>query len=392
MKLLDPIVAETDALVALRRDLHQHPEPAFEEARTAALVAEKLASWGVEVHTGVGKTGVVGIVHGERPGPAVGLRADMDALPMEERSEVPYRSQRSGAFHGCGHDGHTTMLLGAAQYLARTRRFPGSVVLVFQPGEEGGAGARAMIDAGLFQRFPCDEIYAIHNNPDAALGQVLVRPGLAMAAYDSFDIDVLGQGAHGAMPHRARDPIVAAVALAQALQTIVSRSVDPLRAAVVSITQLHAGSAYNVIPESARLGGTIRTFEPEVRALVAERMRAIAAGIATSFDLRLEVNVVPRFQALRNTPALVAPVLEIAGGVVGPSLAAIDEEPKTGSEDFADMLDVVPGVYLWLGQGRSTSLHNPRYVFNDELLPIGASLLARIAEARTAALAARRTE
>jgi hippurate hydrolase len=392
MKLLAPIVAETEALVALRRDLHQYPEPAFEEVRTATVVAEKLASWGVEVHTGVGKTGVVGIVRGDRPGPTIGLRADMDALPMEEKSDVPYRSRHADAFHGCGHDGHTTMLLGAAQYLAGSRRFPGSVALIFQPGEEGGAGARAMIEDGLFRRFPCDEIYALHNSPDTPFGQVLTRSGLAMAAYDSFDVELVGQGAHGAQPHKARDPIVAVAALAQALQTVVSRNVDPLKAAVVSITKIHAGSAYNVLPESAHLGGTIRTFEPEVRALVGERVRAVAAGIAAAFDVRAEVTVTPRFQTLQNTASLVEPVLDVAREVVGSPLVALDEEPKLGSEDFADMLDRVPGVYLWVGQGPSTSLHNPRYVFNDELIPIGATLLARIAETRAAALAARRME
>jgi hippurate hydrolase len=390
MKLPETILRRHAELVAIRRDLHANPEVAFEERRTAARIAELLASWGVEVHTGVGATGVVGVVHGSGPGPAVGLRADMDALPMEEKSDVPYRSTRPGAFHGCGHDGHTTMLLGAARHLAETRRFPGTVVLIFQPGEEGGAGARAMIEAGLFRRFPCQEIYAIHNDPDSPLGKVRVKPGIAMAAYDSFDLEVTGTGAHGAQPHRARDPIVAAVTLAQSLQTIVSRNVDPIRAAVVSITKMAAGSAYNVIPETARLGGTIRTFDPEVRALVAERMRALAGGVGAAFGVGVAVAIEPRFQALRNRPELVDPALGLAREVVGDDLAALEQDPRMGSEDFADMLDVVPGVYLTVGQGRGErGLHDPRYVFNDDLLPIGASLLARIAEGRAAALSVR---
>jgi amidohydrolase len=382
MNLPAQVLRHLDELVATRHDLHAHPEVAFEEGRTADVVATKLSAWGVEVHAGVGGTGVVGLVRGAASGPAIGLRADMDALPMEERSEVPYRSRNPDAFHGCGHDGHTTMLLGAARYLAETRAFPGTVVLIFQPAEEGGAGARAMIDAGLFRRFPCDELYAIHNDPESPLGKVLVKPGLAMAAYDSFDVELTGKGAHGAQPHRARDPIVAAAALVQALQTIVSRSVDPVRAAVVSVTKLASGSAYNVLPEVARLGGTIRTFDPEVRALVSERLRALASGLGAAYGVSASVTVEPRFQALRNRPELVEPVLEVARGVVGDALVGIQEDPKTGSEDFADMLDLVPGVYVTVGQGGERGLHDPRYVFNDELIPIGVTLLARIAEAR----------
>ncbi len=390
MKLVDGVVQQADELTRIRRDLHQNPEIAFQEARTSEVVAGLLASWGVEVHRGVGKTGVVGVVRGEGPGGAVGLRADMDALPMEEGADVPYRSRRAGAFHGCGHDGHTAMLLGAARHLAATRRFPGTVVLVFQPGEEQGGGARAMLADGLFERFPCDEIYALHNAPDRPLGEVRVKPGLAMASYDSFEITLTGQGAHAAYPHRSRDAVVAAVALAQALQTVVSRNVDPLQAAVVSITQIHAGSAFNVLPESARLGGTIRTLDPAVRALVARRVRALAAGIAAAHDVEATVAVEPRFTALRNHDALVEPVLAVAREVVGEDLARTTDEPHMGSEDFADLLEAVPGVYLFVGQGGPAGLHNPRYVFSDDLLPIGASLLARIAERRAAAVAAAR--
>jgi amidohydrolase len=389
MKLADDVLRDRDELVAIRRDVHAHPEVAFEEVRTSALVVEKLTSWGIEVHAGVGKTGVVGVVRGNAPGGAIGLRAELDALPMDEMSDVPYRSRRAGAFHGCGHDGHTAMLLGAARHLARTRDFPGRIVLIFQPAEETGAGARAMIADGLFRRFPCQELYALHNWPEGPLGSVRVKPGLAMAAYDSFDITITGRGAHGAQPHRARDPIVVAVTLAQALQTIVSRNVDPLKAAVVSITQIHGGSAYNVIPETAHLCGTIRTFDPEVRALVAARIQELSRGIASGFAAEAAVAIERRFSALRNDVSLVQPVIDIAREVVGDGLAGLDDDPKTGSEDFADMLDLVPGVYLSLGHPAGECLHSPRYVFDDELLPIGASLLARIAERRAAAVAAR---
>jgi amidohydrolase len=388
MALLADILGRVGELVAIRRDIHAQPEVGFEEARTSALVAEQLASWGIVVHTGIGKTGVVGVVRGNAPGAVIGLRADMDALPMDEMADVPYRSRRQGAFHGCGHDGHTTMLLGAARHLAETRQFPGEIVLIFQPAEEAGAGARAMIADGLFRRFPCDEIYALHNWPGAPLGQVRVKPGLAMAAYDSFDVTISGQGAHGAQPHHAKDPIVVAVTLSQALQTIVSRNLDPLKAAVVSITQIHAGTAYNVIPETARLSGTIRTFEPDVRTLVATRVRELSTAIAGGFGADAVVAVEHRFSALRNDRSLVPPVIDIAREVVGDALAGVDEQPRTGSEDFADMLDVVPGAYLLLGQAAGPGLHNPRYVFNDELLPVGASLLARIAEQRATTLAA----
>jgi amidohydrolase len=390
LKLVDDILRRAAELASIRRDLHRHPETECQEVRTSALVAERLAAWGIEVHTGIGKTGVVGIVRGSAPGAAIGLRADMDALPMEEAPDQPCRSTRPGAFHGCGHDGHTTMLLGAAQYLAETRRFPGEIVLIFQPGEEGGAGARAMIADGLFRRFRCDEVYALHNWPGGPLGQVVVKPGLAMAAYDSFDITVTGRGSHAAMPHLGRDAVVTALTIGQALQTIVSRNVDPLKSAVVSLTQVHAGSAYKVIPETARLCGTIRTFDPEVRALVAERIRALATGVALGFAAEAEVVIEHRFSALRNHEELVQAVLDVAREVVGDDLAGLDDQPKTGSEDFADMLEAVPGVYLWLRQGDGPGLHTPRYAFNDELLPIGASLLARLAERRAAALAPER--
>ncbi len=387
MKLVDAIVGFADDLTEIRRDLHAHPEIGFEEVRTAAVVADCLTSWGIEVHKGVGRTGVVGIVRGDRPGAAIGLRADMDALPMEELADVPYRSQRPGAFHGCGHDGHTTMLLGAARYLAATRNFPGQIVLIFQPAEEGRGGARAMIADGLFERFPCREVYGLHNWPDGPIGRVTVKLGVAMAAADSFDIVIGGQGGHGAQPQFSRDPTIAAVTLAQSLQTIISRNVSPIDAAVLSVTRIHAGSAYNVIPETAALAGTIRTFDAQVRGHVHQRMRELASGIALAFGVTVDVTITDVYRSLCNSEQHALAAINIARELVGPELAVIVDAPQTGSEDFADMLSIVPGAYLLLGQGPGPSLHNPFYAFNDQVLPIGASLLARIAEERATALA-----
>jgi amidohydrolase len=387
VKLIKEILRIADDLTIIRRDLHANPEIGFEEVRTAAVVADKLAAWGVEVHTGIGGTGVVGIVHGDRPGGTIGLRADMDALPMQELADVPYRSKRHGVFHGCGHDGHTTMLLGAARYLAATRKFPGEIRLIFQPAEEGLGGARAMIADGLFQRFPCHEVYGLHNWPEGPVGRITVKPGIAMAASDQFDISIGGQGAHGAQPQLARDPMIVAVTLAQALQSIVSRNVNPLDAAVISITKLHSGSAYNVIPETAALGGTIRSFSADVRTLLHDRMRELAAGIAAAFGVTVTVTITDGFRALRNSPEQSLAAINIAQQIVGAKLAEIVDMPLTGSEDFSDMLDLVPGSYLLLSQGPGPSLHNPHYVFNDDILPIGATLLARIAEERAAFVA-----
>jgi len=338
--------------------------------------------------TGIAKTGVVGVIRGNNAasGRAIGLRADMDALPILEDTGLPYASKTPGKMHGCGHDGHTTMLLGAARYLAATKRFAGEVVLIFQPAEEGLGGAARMVADGLFERFPCDEIYAIHNWPGAPLGRVSLTPGVAMAAADTFDVTIAGKGAHGAQPHLAVDPVMVATALAQAFQTIVSRNVDPLRAAIVSVTRIQAGSAYNVIPETAHLGGTIRTFDEAVRALVLERMRTLARGIADAYGAQVRVDVEQRFSVLRNGLVESRAALDIARGIVGPGLTEFDADPKSGSEDFADMLALVPGAYLWLGQGDGPPLHSPHYDFNDDAAPIGASLYARIAEERSAVL------
>ena len=359
MPTIDRIQAYADELTAIRRDLHAHPEIGFEETRTSGIVAEKLSQWGIEVHRGLGGTGVIGVLKGKGDsGKRIGLRADMDALPMEENTNLPWRSTIPGRFHGCGHDGHTTMLLGTARYLAETRNFDGTVHFIFQPAEEGLGGARAMIKDGLFQKFPCDELYGLHNAPDLAHGEIAILPGPAMAGADFFDIKISGYGAHGAMPERSKDAVVIATSVAQAIQTIVSRNVEPLQAAVVSITQIHAGSAYNVIPGDAWLCGTVRAFSDSVRALVRERMRAICAGMAAAFNC------------------------EVARTVVEPSKVLTRSTPKMGSEDFADMLQTIPGAYFWVGHDGSVPVHNPGYVLDDKILPIGASMFARIIETR----------
>ena len=386
MPALPEILSFTDELVAIRRDLHAHPEIGFEEVRTSNIVAEKLAAWGIEVHRGIGKTGLVGILHGTGgPGRRIGLRADMDALPIQEITNLPWRSTVAGKMHACGHDGHTTMLLGAARYLSENRGFKGTAVFVFQPAEEGLGGARSMIAEKLFERFPCDEIYGLHNSPDLDPGQISIFPGLAMAGADFFDIKITGRGSHGAMPHMGRDPIVVAMSLANALQTIVSRNADPREAAVLSITQIHAGSAYNVIPEEAVLAGTIRTFSPEIGALVRERMREIAAGTAASFGVSIEVDIRNIFNVLVNHEAQTDAVLAVAAEIVGAEGVLTDGKPLMGSEDFADMLRVVPGAYAWVGHAGTVPVHNPAYVLDDGILPVGASLLARLVETRAAA-------
>ncbi len=383
MPNIDLIDSFADELTAIRRDIHAHPEIGFEEKRTSGLVAEKLRGWGVEVHRGIGGTGVVGVVKGRKDnGRRVGLRADMDALPMQENTNLPWRSTIANRFHGCGHDGHTTILLGAARYLAQTRNFEGQAIFIFQPAEEGLGGARAMLKDGLFQKFPCDEVYGLHNAPDLEPGKVTILPGPAMAGADFFDLTVKGYGSHGAMPNFSKDPIIAAMTLGQALQTIVSRNADPLEAAVVSITQFHSGSAYNVIPDEAKLSGTMRTFSDKVRTLTRERMRAIAAGVAASFGVEIEVDIRDIFTVLENHEEQSRAVAEVAGEIVGAENVSMTPQPKMGSEDFADMLRAVPGAYFWLGHEGSVPVHNPGFILDDAILPVGASLFARLIETR----------
>ncbi|WP_315704985.1 MULTISPECIES: M20 aminoacylase family protein [unclassified Bradyrhizobium] len=383
MPLIDRIEGYADELTAIRRDLHAHPEIGFEETRTSGIVAEKLAQWGIEVHRGLGGTGLVGVLKGKGAnGKTIGLRADMDALPMEENTNLPWRSTIPGRFHGCGHDGHTTMLLGTARYLAETRNFDGTVHFIFQPAEEGLGGARAMIKDGLFEKFPCDELYGLHNAPDLNHGEIAILPGPAMAGADFFDIRISGYGAHGAMPERSKDAVVIATTVAQSIQTIVSRNVDPLQAAVVSITQIHAGSAYNVIPGDAWLCGTVRAFSDSVRALIRERMRALCAGVAAAFHCEIDVDIRDTFSVLVNQEEQSKVVEEVARSVVEPSKVVTRSTPKMGSEDFADMLQKIPGAYFWVGHDGSVPVHNPGYVLDDKILPVGASMFARIIETR----------
>ncbi len=384
MPALPKIADYADELTAIRRDFHQHPEIGFEEVRTSGIVADLLRSWGVdEVHTGIGKTGVVGIINGRSDGRSIGLRADMDALPMDEQTNLPYASKSPGTFHGCGHDGHTTMLLGAARYLAETRNFAGRAVVIFQPAEEGLGGARAMLADGLFEKFPCDEVYGFHNNPFAEPKKVGVKPGTAMAGASFFDITVQGVGSHGAMPHHARDPIIAATSLVQNLQTIVSRNVEPTRPAVLSVTQIHSGAAYNVVPDKAVISGTIRFFEDSVKELIHERVRQLCSGFAQSYGLEITVDLRDIFEVLVNDETCSKAYLEAAAEIVGEENASETKDLMTGSEDFADMLKAIPGAYCTIGHKGSVPLHNPAFIFDDDVLPIGASIMARIVERRS---------
>lgn len=383
MPVLPKITEYADELTAIRRDIHQHPEIGFEEVRTSGIVARMLQSWGVEVHTGLGKTGVVGILKGKgESGRTVGLRADMDALPMDEQTNLPFASKNPGRFHGCGHDGHTTMLLGAARYLAETRDFAGTAVFIFQPAEEGLGGARAMLSDGLFDKFPCDEIYGMHNNPLAEPGKMGVKPGAAMAGASFFDITINGVGSHGAMPHHSKDPIVIASALIQNLQSVVSRNVPAVRTAVLSVTQVHSGSAYNVVPGKAVISGTIRYFDEEVMELIHHRVRTLCAGMAQAYEISIDADLRNTFDVLMNDPDLSQAYLDAARDVVGEENVSETKDVVTGSEDFADMLKVVPGAYCTLGHKGSIPVHNPGFVLDDEILPVGASIMARIIEKR----------
>ncbi|GJE78393.1 Hippurate hydrolase [Methylorubrum suomiense] len=382
MSPIDRIRSYADELTALRRDLHAHPEIGFEEVRTSGIVAAHLERFGIEVHRGLGKTGVVGILQG-RPGPRrIGLRADMDALPITEETNLPYRSTIPGKMHACGHDGHTTMLVGAARYLAETRDFDGTAVFVFQPAEEGLGGARAMIADGLFEKFPVDEIYALHNAPQGPHGVFQTRTGPMMAAADFFDIRITGRGAHAAMPQQGIDPIVVATGLAQAMQSIVSRNSDPLKAAVVSITQIHAGAAYNVIPESAHLAGTVRTFDAGLRKLVGQRIRELAEGFAAAYGATIAVDLRDVFSVLDNSAEQAKAAAEIAAELFGADKVDANTVPRMGSEDFADMVAAVPGAYAWLGATPGPGLHNASFDFDDSLIPMGAAYLARVVERR----------
>ncbi|ETX28570.1 M20 aminoacylase family protein [Roseivivax isoporae] len=384
MSVIPKIESFAADLTAIRQDIHAHPELGFEETRTAGIVAELLREYGVdEVHEGIGGTGVVGVIRGSGGGNRrVGLRADMDALPITETSGVPYASTNPGRMHACGHDGHTTMLLGAARYLADTRDFDGAVVLIFQPAEEGLGGARRMIAEGLFERFPCDELYGMHNDPNSEPGVVTVTPGPAMAGASFFDITIRGTGSHAAMPHQSRDPIVIGTALVQQLQSVVSRNTPPTKPVVLSVTTFNAGSAYNVVPDSATITGTVRYFHPEVIGMVEQRMRELCTGLGQAYGVEIDLDLRNVFDVLMNDPDLSQAYVSAASDVVGGDGARLTEDQVTGSEDFADMLQVVPGAYCRVGHAGSVPLHNPGFVLDDAILPVGASVYARIVETR----------
>ena len=364
-----------------RHDLHAHPEIAFQEHRTSERVAGLLAGFGIDVHRGVAGTGVVGSLRRGGGPRSIALRADLDGLPMQEIGEPPYRSQVPGAMHACGHDGHMAMLLGAARELAERGRFDGTVYFVFQPAEENEGGGRVMVEQGLFDRFPADAVFGLHNWPGLDAGRFAVRPGPVMAAFDVFEVTVRGRGAHGAMPHLAIDPVVAAAEMIGALQTIVSRNVSPVEAAVVSVAQVQAGDTWNVIPEEARLRGSARYFRPDVGRAVEEGIRRIVAGVASAFGATSIVDYQHRYPATVNEPAATAIAARVAEEVVGSEQMVADAPPSMASEDFAFMLQARPGCYVWLGSGDGVrALHSPGYDFNDAVLPVGAAYWVRLAE------------
>jgi amidohydrolase len=385
MPIINRIAEFHDDMTGWRHDLHAHPETAFEERRTSAFVAAKLKEFGLDgVHEGLAGTGVVGTLKGRRPGSrAIGLRADMDALPIAEKNDFAHRSTHDGKMHACGHDGHTTMLLGAARYLAETRNFAGTVHFIFQPAEENEGGGRVMVEEGLFEKFPVEAVYGMHNFPGIPVGKFAVKPGPMMAAFDIFEITVTGRGAHAAMPHEGIDPVVVAAEIVGALQTIASRATDPADAVVVSVTQIHGGDAWNVIPEQVVLRGTTRSFRPEVQASVEPAIRRIAEGIAAAHGARAALRYERRYPPTVNSAAEAEQAARIAAEIAGEANVDRAPVPCMGAEDFAFMLQKKPGAYVWLGNGDGAGgcmLHNPRYDFNDAILPIGASYWVRLAE------------
>ncbi len=386
--ILKEIEALSADMTSWRRDIHAHPELGFEETRTSEMVAQKLASFGIEVHRGIGKTGVVGILKCGSAKSSVGLRADMDALPIHEANTFEHRSRNDGRMHACGHDGHTAMLLGAARYLAASRRFEGTVNFIFQPAEEGIGGARAMIEDGLFRRFPCEALFGMHNRPGMGLGKFAVRSGPMMAGGAFFDIDVTGRGSHGARPESGVDSVLVAAHIATALQSIVSRNVRPIETAVVSVTQIHAGDAYNVIPQTARLSGTVRAFSSEILKLVEKNLARIASGVAQGFGASAKTDFRLTFAPLVNDAGEAEFAAGICADVVGAENVRRDPPLIMASEDFAFMLNEVPGCYINIGNGDgegACEVHNPSYDFNDRALAYGASFFARLVEKRLAA-------
>ena len=373
-----------DELTAIRRDLHSNPELGLEEHRTAEIVAAKLKEWGIEVHRGIGKTGVVGVLKRGSGGKSIGLRADMDCLPMDEQTNLHYRSSKPGLMHACGHDGHTTMLLGAAKYLAASQAFQGTVHFIFQPGEEGAGGALAMLEDGLFEKFPCDQIFALHNRPGQAIGTFAIGKGPQSAGGAFFDITITGRGAHGARPELSVDPVLVAGHIITALQSIVARNISPADTAVLSVTRVVAGDAYNVIPESAKMSGTARAFKAPTMQMMEDSIRRIAKGVAEGFRAEAEVDFRLIFAPLINADAQTDIVADAAASVVGEANVDRAKPPSMGSEDFSFMMEKVPGAYIQVGNGDSAGLHNPAYNFNDEATPYGAALLATVVERQLA--------
>ncbi|UUY09798.1 M20 family metallopeptidase [Pseudomonas sp. J452] len=385
MQLIPQILAWQDEFASIRRQIHQHPELGFEEQRTSELVADYLRQWGYEVHRGIGGTGVVGVLRNGRGSRSIGIRADMDALPIHEESGVAHCSQHAGKMHACGHDGHTAILLCAARYLAETRQFDGTLNLIFQPAEETLGGAKRMIEDGLFQRFPCDAVYALHNMPGLPVGMFVTQAGAMSASSDVATIKLIGVGGHGAMPHKAKDPVVAAAELVLALQSIVARNVPAGEVGVVTVGAIQAGEAHNVIPDVATLKLSVRSTNPDIRKLLRKRISAIAQGVAQTHDLDVELDYDERIGVLLNTPAETTLLQNVARQLVG-SQALLTSVPSgyLGSEDFASMLEVRPGCYIVTGNGNSgpsgCMVHNPGYDFNDQAIPFGASLWGRLVE------------
>ena len=394
MNVIESIAAHAPTMAALRRDIHAHPELCFEEVRTADLVAKKLADWGIPVHRGLGTTGVVGIVHGRDGGACgrgIGLRADMDALPMQEFNTFAHASQHAGKMHACGHDGHTAMLLAAAHHLADHRDFDGTVYLIFQPAEEGGGGAREMIQDGLFDLFPMEAVFGMHNWPGMPAGTFAVSPGPVMGSSNEFKITIRGKGGHAALPHTGIDPVPVACQMVQAFQTIISRNKKPVEAGVVSVTMIHAGEATNVVPDSCELQGTVRTFSVEVLDLIERRMRQIAEHTCAAHEATCEFEFVRNYPPTINAPAEAAFARQVMASIVGEA-NVLAQEPTMGAEDFAYMLLAKPGAYCFIANGEGDhramghgggpcTLHNPSYDFNDALIPLGATYWVRLAEA-----------
>lgn len=393
MNVIDSIVTQAASIAAVRRDIHAHPELCFEEVRTADVVAQKLTEWGIPIHRGLGKTGVVGIVHGRdggASGRAIGLRADMDALPMQEFNTFAHASKHQGKMHACGHDGHVAMLLAAAQHFAKHRNFDGTVYLIFQPAEEGGGGARVMIEDGLFEQFPMEAVYGMHNWPGMPVGTFAVSPGPVMASTSEFKITLRGKGGHAALPHTGIDPVPIACGMVQSFQTIISRNKKPVDAGVISVTMIHAGEATNVVPDSVELQGTVRTFTVEVLDLIEKRMRQVAEHTCAAHDATCEFEFVRNYPPTINSPAEAEFARKVMTGIVGEE-RVLAQEPTMGAEDFAYMLQAKPGAYCFIangdGQHREMGhgggpcmLHNPSYDFNDDLIPLGATYWVKLAE------------